>query len=103
METRPFFFDPATKSRTLWHQDYDGNVVIENESDVEDVVEEAKTLYNMHDERARWAGDVHHVASIPMIILMELNRTGVLHDQKKYKEWLNERDNRVFRTRPGTV
>lgn len=38
------------------------------------------------------------VASIPMVVWQRLMQTGVAHDQNALNAWLNERDNRVFRT-----
>ena len=54
-------------------------------------------------EANRHYGDIGHVARIPMPLYMELCRKGIAHDRKKFTEWLNDPDNRFFRTRPGTV
>jgi len=43
------------------------------------------------------------VASIPMNIYFDLKQRGILNDQKKMKQWLNDPDNKYFRTRPGLV
>ncbi|KKL93912.1 hypothetical protein LCGC14_1869940 [marine sediment metagenome] len=103
MRTRPLAFDPATATHSLWHEDHDGTIVVETEQDVEAVIEDAKIRYNMHDERSPFKGDLHRVASIPMTILMELYKWGIMDESKRFAAWLNERDNRVFRTRPGRV
>jgi len=71
--------------------------------DVEDVAESNKQSFNQVDERANWQGDMHKVASIPMAIFYDLKRKGILDDPAAMKKWLNDSDNRVFRTRPGTV
>jgi len=47
-------------------------------------------------------------ASIPAEIINTLNREGIMRgyhilDQKALVKWLNNPDNRVFRTRGGTV
>ena len=38
------------------------------------------------------------VASIPNVVVQRLMQTGVWYDQKAMNAWLNQRDNRVFRT-----
>jgi len=60
--------------------------------------------------RARWSDDLlgNKIASIPFTVIDELNKQGIMRgfhivDQKRMKAWLNERDNRVFRTRTGVV
>ncbi len=103
MRTRPLSLDPATASRTLWHEDHDGIVVVETQQDVEAVVEDAKIRYNMFDEKSRWKGDMHKVASIPMPILMDLQKQGIIDDPKRFAAWLNDSDNGAFRTRPGRI
>lgn len=42
--------------------------------------------------------DITKVASIPVVVWQRLMQTGVAYDQKALNAWLNERDNRVFRT-----
>ena len=87
----------------LWHEHDDGSVTIETKQDLTDVTEDNKRTFNQIDERAGWAGDMHRVASIPMSIYYELQRKGIINDPTAMKKWLNDPDNRVFRTRPGTV
>lgn len=38
------------------------------------------------------------VATVPLVILDELRRKGILNDPKAFKRWLNDSDNRFFRT-----
>jgi hypothetical protein len=38
-----------------------------------------------------------------MYIYYDLQRRGILQDEKRLKAWLNDPENRVFRTRPGKV
>ena len=41
---------------------------------------------------------ITHVARIPMVIWQQLQKLGITKDQKALNAWLDERDNRVFRT-----
>ena len=89
--------------KQVWHDHEDGSVTIQTVQDVGDVAEENKQTFNQFDERANWKGDMHKVASIPMSIFYDLQRKGILNDPVAMKKWLNDPDNRVFRTRPGQV
>lgn len=97
--------DPVTRTRTLFHWDEPEEVAhVETLMDVTEIVEGNKGLYNLHDERAPWKGDgFHNVASIPINLYMDLQRQGIADDPKAFRRWLNDRDNLLFRTRPGTV
>ena len=75
---------------------------IESIQDVEPIIEYNKALYNATDERARH-GDVSRVANIPLVVWADLKRRGIMDDEKKLSAWLNDPENRMFRTRPGKV
>jgi hypothetical protein len=77
--------------------------VIETIIDVSGVVADNQQKFNQFDERANWKGDMHHVASIPMALFYKMKAEGKLDDQAYMKRWLNDPDNRAFRTRPGEV
>ena len=96
--------------QTAVHADGDGGIIIETRQDISDILEQNKKEYNSYDERARWSDHVfgNKVASIPLTVIDDLNAKGIMRgfavlDEKRFKAWLNERDNRVFRTRTGVV
>ena len=104
MSGRLLDYDPLTRTKRIFHYDpTTGGFVIETLQDVEDIVESDKASFRSVDERAGWKGDMHRVASIPMNIYAELARKGIADDEKALRRWLNDPDNRVFRTRPGKV
>ena len=76
---------------------------IQTTQKVDDVVEDNKTYYNAMDEKAGWKGDMHRVARIPIHLYYQLKKQGVADSDHKFKLWLNDPDNRFFRTRPGRV
>jgi len=43
------------------------------------------------------------VASIPLSIYYDLKRQGIVDDPVRLKRWLNDSDNKYFRTRGGVV
>jgi len=89
--TRYFHFDDET-----------GQATIQTQQDVTAIIEENKQEYAQVDERARW-GEWTRVASIPMSIYFQLKAEGKLDDQEYMKKWLNDADNKYFRTRAGEV
>jgi hypothetical protein len=98
-------YDPATGITQWFHYDeITGDVGLETQQDVELVIEGTKEAFNQTDARQPWKGDVHKVASIPMVIYHELAKiSNNFKDQRVIRKWLNDRDNSVFRTRPGRV
>lgn len=104
MKSKLFDFDPITGVKKMWHYDADKDeAIIENIVDVSDVIEQNKAAYNQMDGKANWKGDMHHVAQIPMTVLYDLKVKGIADDPARMKAWLNDPENRFFRTRPGTV
>jgi hypothetical protein len=106
---RLFSHDPETgiKKWFRYHESSSGNesedsFSIETTQDVTSIVESTKASFNSTDERAKW-GEGQYVASIPISIWQDLKKKGIADNEKLFKAWLNDRDNRVFRTRPGRV
>ena len=99
---RLFDYDPLTGATEIFHYDAASDTVtFETQQPVDDLVELNKRLHNAADKG--WKGDLHRVASIPMNLYWELKERGILDDQKALRRWLNDPDNRYFRTRPGRV
>jgi hypothetical protein len=104
MHSKLFDFDPVTGTKKIWHYDGDKDeAIIETVMDASSVVDDNKALFNQFDERSNWKGDMHHVAQIPMALYYDLKSKGITDDPARMKAWLNDPENRYFRTRPGTV
>jgi hypothetical protein len=80
----------------------EGKFRLETVQNVTPYLEAAKASYNSIDERARW-GEWAKVMTIPTSMYFHLKRTGIADDPIKMKRWMNDRDNRLLRTRPGIV
>lgn len=80
-----------------------GSHIYEDVQDVTEILDANKAEYNMHDERSRWNHEGTKVASIPLVVWEELKRKGIADDQKALLRWLDDPDNRAFRTRPGKL
>ena len=90
--------------KRYWHEDSEtGDVTIQTQQDVTDVIEANKAIYNAQDEKANWKGEWHLVASIPEAVYYKMKAEGKIDDQEYMKRWLNDSENQFFRTRPGKV
>jgi len=104
---RTIEFDPLTGVKTdfIWNpgatSSKDG-FTIETSQDVTQIIEKNKkqlASVDRHQKHGEWS----KIASIPLSIYFELKKEGVIDDRKRFKKWLNDPDNRYFRTREGTV
>ncbi|WP_043285644.1 hypothetical protein [Paraburkholderia oxyphila] len=104
MITKHFESVPEFGIERIWHYDETNDTAtIENRQNHDPLLEHTKGQYNAVDERARWGDGMHKVASIPIIIYQELKMKGIIDDPVAFKKWLNDPENRFFRTRPGKV
>lgn len=93
--------DPTTGiSHVFYYDDMTDEATIVAEQDVSSVVELNKKSYN---ETHGKFGEFSKVASLPLVVYNDLQQKGILNDPKALKRWLNDPDNRFFRTRPGTI
>lgn len=91
--------------RSVWHM-FDGEKdVYRVDYPVDATIAENKAVRN--EAQKAWKGDYHRVASIPLGILhdenlglLEASRQG---DDKYLSRWLNDSDNRAWRTKEGQV
>jgi hypothetical protein len=99
--------DADTGTVQTAYADGEGGLIIKTSQDVSAIIEQNKREYAETDNHARW-GEWSKIGSIPLVVIQDLNQKGILRgfavvDQKKFKEWLNNPDNRHFRTRAGRV
>lgn len=102
-----FDYDPLTLTRKTFHYDESvdaKNFVIETVQDAAPIIAANKEEFNQtHAKLGAGKEDFVKVASIPMNIYMELRKKGIVQDPAAMKRWLNDPDNRFFRTRAGVV
>lgn len=108
IESRVFDYDPLFNVLRLWHYDTDTDkVTIETRQGAQDrydnLIDQNNALRAQTSAKTPYRDGAHHVARIPMVIYEELMRKGLTRDPKAMKKWLNDPDNRVFRTREGKV
>ena len=78
----------------------DGTMVARALQDVEPILDLNK---HKRDEFRRYDGEFHQAASIPNVIVDQLMKNGIWHDPKRLKDWLNDPDNKAFRTSKGKI
>lgn len=92
MGIKEFFdYDPVTDKAQL-----------SVEQDVGKLVRVNNDVYNEYTSLDRW-GDGQRVAQIPITIYNKLRKEGIVDDPAAFRRWLNDPENKVFRTRPGKV
>lgn len=97
-------WDLAT-GRTVWSM-FDGEkMVIRTDYPVAQTLEQNAVFRNNAPDG--WKGDYHRVASVPLNLLYDdnlgLNKAIQQGDDKYLSRWLNDSDNRAWRTRSGSV
>lgn len=97
-----FDHDPKLK-RTVWaRENGDGTTTYRTDYEVDPTVNANQAQRNMAEKG--WRGDYHQIASIPLNIyydqLASAAREG---DDKFLSRWLNDSDNRAWRTKTGRV
>ena len=105
MKPRVFDIDPALLQREVFVPSADGAtfdivtqqnvgpILVENEAQRRDA---PKSQY--HEKSG-----LTKVATIPNVVMQELRKQGITSDPDRFKAWLNDPENRMFRTRGGKV
>lgn len=93
----------AKLGRTIWARDNgDGTTTHRTDYTVDPLIEQNTAQRNMAQKG--WAGDYHHIASIPLNVfhdkLAEASKQG---DDAYLSRWLNDSDNLAWRTKNGRV
>lgn len=97
-------FDSDIKSgRYVWvRTNEDGSQTFRTDYMVEDTIDMNTAQRNL--AQTGWAGDYHHVASIPLNVYYDqLHEASQQQDERFISKWLNDADNRAWRTKDGRV
>lgn len=97
-------WDPVT-GKSTWRMERDGEVTIRTDQPVDDLIRENAAVRNA--SAGNRFGDFVKVASIPMAVLWD-EKTGLINafnqnDNRYVSKWLNDSDNRAWRTFEGNV
>lgn len=100
--------DAATGKEVWLHYDDNGYHTVEEKQHVKQVLEQNRVLSNKY-ERGKLIGNTQRhwqqVADIPNVIYLQLRQKfGEPRDNPKaWRKWLNDYDNRYFRTGGGSL
>lgn len=89
---------------TRFHYEESGDkLIVERVQDIEPILESNKQAANQ--AAATWGSDLNKVASIPFVIIEKYRNQGIdlMRDPVAMKRFLNDPDNRYFRTKLGKV
>lgn len=82
-----------------YHNHEDGSFTLATSQDLEETIEHNKMLRENIDMKA-----THRlVARVPLHVAEKAMREGWLHDEDKWKQWLNDADNRDHRVWEGNI
>lgn len=88
----------------MHYDEMDDRLFIAQSEDIQPVLDANKRAFEVDDKR--FNKPINHVARIPMIVIDKVrNEIGVdlLKDDKALKEFLNDPENKYFRTKPGRI
>jgi len=101
------FKDWNDKTTSVGLNDKD-EITIEQEQNVDALIEQNKKEYN--NAETKWSDQLfgNKVASIPFTAIDKLNKEGIMKgfqvlDQKRFFAFLNDPENRFFRTKGGRL
>lgn len=100
-----FIIDADEQSGQFQTFEYDAaeDMYLLKEGQKIDALLEANRADFNEGQRPHGDGLGRRVASIPLTVWMDLRRKGIVQDPKAFARWLNDPDNRAFRTAPGVV
>lgn len=81
-----------------------GGLLITKRQDVSAILKQAKAERDAFPEHhGHYGRDMAKAAIIPNIVIEELMKKGIWQDKTRFKAWLNDPDNKAFRTSKGRV
>ena len=76
-----------------------GKDIFHTTQDVSPVIEHGKNIA----ENVKPGKDLRHVAEVPLVVYQKACREGWANDMNAWKRWLNNSENKVFRTWQGKL
>ena len=98
---RLFSIDRDTKTKKTFHYQDDGSFIIDTKQDIQPVLEVAQE--ERKESRGFKGGGFHKIASIPNVIWWDLVERGIAHDDKRLMKWLEDPENKMFKTHGGKL
>ena len=86
-----FSEDKLTGIKKFWHVTDKGEYVLETVQQMDAILDQNK------------GEKLNKVATLPLSVYYQLKREGIADDPKRLAKWMNDPDNRAFRTRGGRL
>ena len=83
------------------YEDGGKRIVVKKTQDIQSILEQ--NTRDRNDSVSSHGRDMIKVATIPNIEVERLMKEGIWQDKKRLKAWLNDPDNRAFRTNTGKI
>ena len=97
-----FDYDIKTGRQVWVLTNPDGSMTLRTDYPIQPTIDTNRAQRNL--ARNDWAGDYHQVASIPLNVFHDqLAEAARQNDQRYLSRWLNDADNRAWRTKEGSV
>lgn len=99
--------DNGNGTKTSFHDSGD-DLVIAHSQNISGLIEANKEEYNTANSGWKDNALENRVARIPLAVFAELEKQGITRgftvlDMTRFKAWLNNPDNKVFRTKAGRI
>jgi hypothetical protein len=107
---RPILSNPATRVRTSMRIDAEGRMIFKDEmaaADANQLADRVTEKRNENDWRHRLRRSTQnhrtHIATIPAVVVNQLMREGIWGNPERMTNWLNNPENKMWRTGGGHV
>lgn len=90
-------YDSLTGTRQNFHVTSDQKLVFETTCNIDSIAERAQAERN-ESSRTQKSGDMVKVASLPMMVYLDLKQRGILDDRPAMRKWLASEEAQPYRT-----
>jgi hypothetical protein len=90
-------YDSLTGTRQNFHVTSDQKLVLETTCNIDAIAERAQAERN-ESSRTQKSGDMVKVASLPMMVYLDLKQRGILDDRPAMRKWLSSEEAQPYRT-----
>ena len=89
--------DDFSGTITKMHINHDGVMHFEDSVEIDNIAEQARQERNDSSRTAK-SGDMVKVASLPMMVYMDLTKRGIIRDRTAMRKWLASDEALPYRT-----
>jgi hypothetical protein len=91
-------YDGLTGTRQQMHFTTDNKIVLETTVEIDEIAERNKAIRNEISRTDKLPDGMVKVASIPMVLYMDLKQRGILGDKAALRKWLATDEAAPYRT-----